>query len=50
MVMATDRLIDFEGNYGADYDHLIRLVIAAPWASCTDPRGPRHSPSRRARH
>jgi hypothetical protein len=28
MVMATDRLIDFEGNYGADYDHLIRLVIA----------------------
>jgi len=28
MVMATDRLIDFEGDYGADYDHQIRLVIA----------------------
>jgi len=28
MVIATDRLIDFEGDYGADYDHQIRLVIA----------------------
>ena len=28
MVMATDRLIDFEGDYGADFDHQIRLVIA----------------------
>ncbi len=26
--MATDRLIDFDGDYGADYDHLIRIVIA----------------------
>jgi len=26
--MATDGLIDFDGDYGADYDHLIRIVIA----------------------
>ena len=26
--MAADGLIDFEGDYGADYDHLIRIVIA----------------------
>jgi len=32
--MATDRLIDCEGDYGADHDHLIRLVIAAARASC----------------